>query len=130
MSAANHPGHSVVDQAPDGRIVDGPRFNLEKLHLPVPGWLYLGVAACSVVGILYLWGQAIAAPAAVVLGVLIAWQLAPHVGTAWLQLEDSSAVPPEHDHSAHYTVGGFVAAALSALVALPWAARWLRLPLG
>lgn len=116
-----------------GGILHHMWFNLEQVHRPVPGWLYLGVAACSVVGILYLWGRAIAAPAAVVLGGLIAWKFAPHLGTAWRQLDgvypDPTRVPSELYYSAHYTVSGFVVAVLTALIAVPWAARWLRLPL-
>lgn len=108
-------------------------FNVESLSGGVPTWLYLGVAGASVVGFLYLWGRALAAPAAVVLGATVAWKLYPYVGDAWGALHGrtpSQPLPPEIWMSAHYTVVGFVCAVATAVIALPWTARWLALASG
>ena len=115
-----------------GGLLHHTWYNLEESRLPVPTWLYLGVAACSAVGFLYLWGRALAAPAAVVLGGLVMWKLAPHLDAAWNLVRARPAgevVPIEVAYSAHYVLTGFVCAAAMVALALPWAARWLRLPL-
>ena len=118
--------------AATGGLLHHTWYNLEELGQPVPTWLYAGVAACSAVGFLYLWGRALAAPAAVVLGAAIAWKLAPHLDGALDLLRGrplAEPVPIEVAFSAHYVLTGFACALAMAALALPWAARWLRLPL-
>ena len=113
-----------------GALLHHMWFNLTASHQPVPTWLYVGVAACTGVGLLYLWGRAIAAPAAVVVGGLVAWRLAPYLDDAWRQLHggwSAHAVPREVWYSAHYTLLACVAAAATAAIAVPWTVRWLRL---
>jgi hypothetical protein len=95
---------------------------------PVPTWLYAGVAACTVVGFLYIWGRAIAAPAAVAVGTAVAWHLAPHLdGAVQVLRMHPAAVPAEVARSAHYVLVAFVCAAAAALIAVPWTVRWLAL---
>jgi len=67
-----------------------------------------------------------------VLGGLVAWKLGPHVDAAWGLVQGRPAgepVPIEVAWSAHYALTGFVCALAMAAIALPWAVRWLRLPL-
>jgi hypothetical protein len=115
-----------------GGLLHHTWYNLEESRIAVPTWLYVGVAACSVIGFLYLWGRALAAPAAVALGGLVMWKLAPHLDAAWNLVHGRAAgepVPIEVAYSAHYVLSGFLCAAAMAALALPWAVRWLRLPL-
>jgi hypothetical protein len=105
-------------------------YNLDRSGQPVPTWFYVGIAACAAVGLLYLAGRAIAAPAAVVLGVAIAWRIAPNVGAAVANLRGHPTVmAPAYGWNVHYTVTACVCAIATAAVALPWAWRWLRLGL-
>lgn len=118
--------------ATTGGLLHHTWYNLEASRIPVPAWLYAGVAAASGVGLLYLWGRAIAAPAAVALGAAVVWRLAPHVDAAWQILDrryPGEPVPPEVMFSAHHAIIATACAAATALVALPWAFRWARLAL-
>lgn len=99
-----------------GGLLHHTIYNLERARLPVPAWLFVAIAACAAVGLLYLAGRAIAAPAAVVVGAVLAWQLRP---------QDVRA--PELAWTPQYATTACVCAALTAAVALPWAWRWLRL---
>lgn len=111
-----------------GGLLHHAWYNLEAVRLDGPAWLLAAVAACSAVGLLYLWGRAIAAPAAVALGAALAWTLAPHLDEAWAILHGRPAAAPlEIAYSAHFTLTAFACAVATAAVALPWAARWARL---
>jgi hypothetical protein len=113
-----------------GALTHHMAYALQQSHQPVPSWLYLAVGACGAIGLLYVWGRAIAAPLTMIAGGLIAWQLAPHVDEAWGILHGklpAHAVPREVWFASHYTIVGFACAAASVVIALPWAARWLRL---
>lgn len=111
-----------------GGVLHHMVYNLQVGYQPVPVWLYVAIAACFVVGMLYLAGRAIAAPLAVAVGGAIAWRIAPHVGDAIHNLRGSPRVmAPEYAWSVHYTVTACALAIATAAVALPWAWRWLRL---
>lgn len=104
-------------------------FNVEGFPGGPPTWLYVGVAATSVIGFLYLSGRAVAAPASILLGGAVAWKLHPYVGDAWAALHGrpvARALPPEVWMSQHYTVVGFVAAVATAAVACSQMVAWLR----
>lgn len=109
-----------------GGLLHHTWMNVTPQH--VPGWLYAGVAACGVVGFLYIWGRAIAAPAAVLVGTAVAWHLAPHLDGAVQVLRMRPAtVPIEVARSAHYVLVAFACAAGAALIAVPWTFHWLAL---
>jgi hypothetical protein len=111
-----------------GGLLHHTWYNLEATHRPVPVWLYAAVAACGAVGFLYVWGRALAAPAALALGGAIAWKLAPSLEGAYRILHSRPAnVPAEVATSAHYALVAFVCACAAAALALPWTVRWLGL---
>jgi hypothetical protein len=95
-------------------------------------WVYVAIAATFAVGFLYVWGRAIAAPAAVVVGGAIAWKLAPWVEPAVTLLRGKPLAHPvarEVWHAPHYVPGAFLLAAAAAIIAIPWTVRWARLAL-
>ncbi len=112
-----------------GGLLHHMAYNADRWgHAPM--WLDLAVAGCAVVGLLYLSGRALAAPAAVALGGALVWHLAPHLGDAVTMLRGrplDHPMPLEHAVSAHYTIGAAVCAGAAAAIALPWTYRWLRL---
>ncbi len=113
-----------------GALLHHTIYTLQRTGQPVPAWLYVGVVGCGVIAALYVCGRAVAAPLAVVAGALVAWRLARHLDEAWGILHGrypAAPVPREVWSAAHYVVVGCVCAAAAALIALPWAARWLRL---
>lgn len=108
-------------------------WNVETIGQPVPAWLYAGVAATTVVGFLYVWGRALAAPAAVAVGGAIAWQLAPHLDAARAIVAGrwpAEAAPVEIAWSAHLALAGFACAVAAAAIAVPWTVRWIRRGVG
>ncbi len=105
-------------------------FTLDGFRQPSPPWLLAAVVACGVICTLYIAGRAIAAPLAVIAGGAIAWTLAPHLDEARAVLDGrfpATRVAPEVWFSAHYVVVAFACALASAVIALPWAGRWLAL---
>ena len=113
-----------------GGLLHHMAYNVHNWGSATPLWLDLAVAGCAAVGLLYLSGRAIAAPAAVALGVALVWHLAPRLEDSFTMLEGRPVdhpVPIEHIVSAHYTIGAAVCAAAAAAIALPWTYRWLRL---
>jgi hypothetical protein len=126
-------GHAV---AVLGAMMHHMAFNATSPGHTAPLWIQAGVFVASACGLLYLWGRAVAAPAALAFGVWTAVMMAPHVGGAWQAMQTGGGwivatpgLPWVHVASPHYTVVGFVIAIATAAIALPWTVRWLRLAL-
>jgi hypothetical protein len=114
-----------------GAMMHHMAFNATSPGHTAPLWIQAGVFVASACGVLYLWGRAVAAPAALAFGVWTAAMLGPHVGGAWDALGGTgglgSGLPWVHAMSPHYTVVAFAIGIATAAIALPWTIRWARL---
>lgn len=104
------------------------RLFITAYDLPVPLWLDAGLAGCAAVGVLLLFGRAVAALIAAIAGAALAVVLAAHAPVAWTLAGGAYvtvAMPAAARANPHLLLGATAAATLTVMAAAPWAWRLL-----
>jgi hypothetical protein len=104
------------------------RFQIVAQRQVVPLWLHAGLAGAALVGVLLLFGRAVAALLAGVAGAALAAVLAAHAPVAWKVVGGGYVtmdMPVVARCAPHMLLAATLAATLTVMAAAPWAWRLL-----